>query len=92
MKYSADKDVDLLVRALIKEGWIFRRGKKHGRLASPSGGYGITVSGTPSDHRTLLNMRRDVRKAMQTGRSQDSLSSRQLLQRAAKPGAVGASV
>ncbi len=87
MKYSADKDVDLLVRALIKEGWIFRRGKKHGRLASPSGCHAITVSGTPSDYRTLLNMRRDVRKALQSGRSH----SRQLLQRAANPGALGAS-
>ncbi len=70
MKYSADKDVNALVRALIKEGWIFCRGKKHGRLASPSGLHAITVSGTPSDVRTLLNMRRDVRKVLRNGRNQ----------------------
>ena len=65
MKYSTCKDVDSLVRSLLREGWRFhRRGRKHGRLTPPSGYLFVTVSCTPSDRRTFLNLRSQVRRAM----------------------------
>ena len=65
MKYSTSKDVDSLVRSLLREGWRFhRRGRKHGRLTPPSGYLFVTVSCTPSDRRTFLNLRSQVRRAM----------------------------
>lgn len=65
MKYSGNKDIDALVRSLIQDGWAYRRGTKHGLLTVPSGGRRVTISGSPSDRRTLLNLLRDVRKALQ---------------------------
>jgi hypothetical protein len=63
MKYCANKDFNMLVMQLVKEGWAFRRGSKHGRLISPDGGPVLTVPNSPSDHRALQNFRRDVRHA-----------------------------
>jgi hypothetical protein len=64
MKYCSNKDIDKLIRVLIRQGWDFRRGGKHGRLAPPSGQPTMTVAKTPSDYRSLQNFRRDLRKAM----------------------------
>jgi len=65
MKYSTCKDVDSLVRSLLATGWRFhRRGRKHGRLTPPSGCLFVTVSCTPSDRRTFLNLRSQVRHVM----------------------------
>ncbi len=64
MKYSGNKDINALVRALIRNGWAYRRGTKHGLLMVPSGRRRVTISGSPSDRRTLLNLLRDVRKAL----------------------------
>lgn len=60
MRYSANKDIRTEVRALIRKGWHFSWGGKHGKLISPSGRK-FTVPTSPSDHRSLLNFRRDVR-------------------------------
>ena len=64
MKYNTCKDVESLVRLLLREGWCFHRGRKHGRLTPPSGCSFVTVSCSPSDRRTLLNLRSQVRHAM----------------------------
>ncbi len=32
MKYSTDKDMDHFIRKLLREGWSYQRGRKHGRL------------------------------------------------------------
>ncbi|MHC3017520.1 hypothetical protein FIB17_07140 [Klebsiella pneumoniae] len=64
MKYSTCKDVDSLVRSLLREGWRFHRGKKHGRLTPPSGCLFVTVSCSPGDRRTFLNLRSQVRHVM----------------------------
>ena len=62
MKYSAGKEIDALVRHLVKSGWQFRHGGKHGRLFAPDGGPILTVPKTPSDRRAFLNFRQDVRR------------------------------
>ncbi len=63
MKYCAGKDINTLVKALIRKGWSFHRGNKHGRLRAPSGQPTLTVPSTPGDRRAFLNFRRDVRHA-----------------------------
>lgn len=63
MKYSSNKEIDHLIRKLLREGWEFRRGTKHGRLTHPSGWPTVTVAKSPSDWRSLRNLRRDLRHA-----------------------------
>lgn len=65
MKYCNSKEINILVKQLILNGWAFRRGGKHGRLTVPSGKRTLTVPTTPSDRRAALNFRRDVRNAQQ---------------------------
>jgi hypothetical protein len=62
MKYSSCKEIHLLVRQLIREGWSFGSGGKHGRLRSPAGQATLTVPNSPSDRRAFLNFRQDVHR------------------------------
>lgn len=62
MKYSTGKEIDVLVRRLVKEGWRFRRGRRHGRLLHPSGQGVLIVPCTPGDRRAWLNFKGDVNK------------------------------
>ncbi len=62
MKYCSNKDIDQVVRQLVRQGWSFRPGSKHGRLTHPDGRQVLTVAKSPSDYRSLLNFRRDLRK------------------------------
>lgn len=64
MKYSTNKDIDQLIRQLIRQRWVFQNGGKHGRLTSPDGLLTLTVSRSPSDSRCLYNLRRDLRKGI----------------------------
>lgn len=64
MRYCSNKEINYLIRELLREGWSFRRGSKHGRLTSPGGWPTLTVAKTPSDCRSLQNFRRDLRKAV----------------------------
>lgn len=61
MKYSADKEIEVLVRRLVREGWQYERRRKHGCLMPPNGRSALTVPCTPGDRRAFLNFRRDVR-------------------------------
>lgn len=63
MKYSTRKDVNVAVNGLVREGWIYFRGGKHGRLRHPSGQPTLTVSRSPSDRRALDNFLHDVKRA-----------------------------
>ncbi len=62
MIYSTDKDINCLVRQLVREGWGYQRRRKHGRLISPDGKHALTIAGSPSDCRSFENFRQDVRK------------------------------
>ena len=55
MKYCSNKEIDQLIRQLLRQGWHFRRGSKHGRLTHPSGWPTLTVAKSPSDWRSLQN-------------------------------------
>lgn len=64
MKYCSNKDIDQLIRQLIRQGWAFQNGGIHGRLTSPDGLLTLTVSRSPSDSRSLYNLRRDLRNGI----------------------------
>lgn len=53
-----------MVKVLVREGWLFCRGGKHGKLRGPSGKLTLTVPNSPSDHRAFLNFKRDVHHAL----------------------------
>jgi hypothetical protein len=61
-KYSANKDVAKIVHTLVKSGWLYKMGGRHGKLIAPSG-RSLTVPCSPSDHRAARNFRQDARKA-----------------------------
>ncbi len=63
MKYSSDKDIATLVRNLVRKGWRYHMGGRHGKLTSPAG-QKIPVPCTPSDHRAFQNFKRDLRKLL----------------------------
>jgi hypothetical protein len=64
MKYCSCKEINALVKMLVREGWLFFRGGKHGKLRRPSGKVTLTVPNSPSDHRAFLNFKRDVHHAL----------------------------
>lgn len=63
MRYSSGKEIDDLVRRLVRDGWRFRRGGRHGRLLHPYNQRAVIVPCTPGDRRAWLNFRQDVKKA-----------------------------
>lgn len=63
MKYSTNKDIAHLISELVREGWRFQRGGRHGKLRSPSGRY-LIVPGSPSDWRAFKNFERDARQML----------------------------
>lgn len=53
-----------IVHRLIKQGWRCERGRSgHWRVYPPDSGRPLTVPSTPSDHRTWLNVRAQLRRA-----------------------------
>lgn len=61
MRYSTSKEINLLVKEMVRAGWRYESGK-HGKLYHPTGSGLITFSRTPSDYRAILNLCRDIRK------------------------------
>ena len=62
--YSTSKEIHVLVKQLVEQGWAFWRGTKHGRLQMPGSERILSVPCSPSDHRAFLNFRRDVRQLL----------------------------
>lgn len=61
-RYSASKEIDVLVRQLVCHGWQFQRGGQHGKLYAPNRMACLSVPSTPSDRRAFLNFRHDMRR------------------------------
>lgn len=61
MRYCQDKDINRLVAEMVRSGWHFDRGR-HGKLYHPACQGFITIPKTPSDRRSLLNIKRDIRR------------------------------
>lgn len=62
MRYSKSKEIDKLVKDLVRRGWLFHWGEKHGRIGPPGYGGKFTVPKTPSDRNAHHQFRRDIRK------------------------------
>lgn len=62
MHFSNNKDIAAVVREYVRKGWRFTRGKRHGKLISPSGKC-VVVPCTPSDRRACTNFLGDLRRA-----------------------------
>lgn len=60
VRYSKNKDIASLVSGLIKTGWRFANGSKHGSLFSPHGIRQI-VPTSPSDRRAYYNFRNQIK-------------------------------
>jgi hypothetical protein len=55
------KQIDTLIKAAREQGWVVERNKSnHYKWISPLGGFFFSSS-TPSDHRALKNLERDLR-------------------------------
>lgn len=61
MRFHLDRDLNKLIGEYVRKGWTYRQGR-HGKLRTPDGRYFVTIACTPSDHRSLLNIRRDLRR------------------------------
>lgn len=61
-RYCTGKDIDWAVAELVRVGWSFKRGRRHGRLRAPCGAT-VTVPCMPSDRRTLANFTAQTRRA-----------------------------
>lgn len=62
-RYSTSKEINTLVRQLVREGWQFQWGGPHGKLFAPNRGACLSVPSTLGDRRAYLNFRQDVRRA-----------------------------
>lgn len=61
MRYCCDKDINKVIAELVRDGWTFSR-NRHGKLQQPNGFGFVVIPCTPSDHRSLLNLKRDIRR------------------------------
>lgn len=64
MKYSSDKDFDRFIRDLVSLGYVYKPGKRHGKLYSPRGRFLAAVPCTPSDSRALTNFTQDLKRKL----------------------------
>ena len=63
MHYSNDKNIASFVRSLVRRGWRYQMGGRHGKLISPAGRR-ISVPCRPSDYQAFENFKRDIRRLM----------------------------
>ena len=57
------KEMGKLFKALASQGWSVEKGRKHVKAKSPNGAL-VTLPATPSDHRSYLNSRAQLRRAV----------------------------
>lgn len=65
MRYCRDQNINQLIDAFVRKGWTYSQGR-HGKLRTPNGRHFVTIPCTPSDHRSLLNLKRDLRHVVAT--------------------------
>jgi len=59
------KDIAKLLRQLRKDGWAVKLGSKHWDVRPPGAPHiKVVIPVSPSDYRTLLNVRADLRRAL----------------------------
>jgi predicted acylesterase/phospholipase RssA len=63
MQYCRNQNINKLIVEFVGKGWTYSQGR-HGKLRAPNGRYFVTIACTPSDHRSFLNVKRDLRRAL----------------------------
>lgn len=63
-KYSTDSYINGMVKQLVKNGWCFERGSKHGKVIAPQRAAILTVPTSPSDWRASRQFRADLRRSL----------------------------
>jgi hypothetical protein len=63
MKYSSNRDLSDRIEVLIKQGWKYEVGGKHGKVISPTTpAHCFIVSKSPSDYMACNQFEREVRR------------------------------
>lgn len=68
-RYSTSKEINIFVRQLVRDGWSFQNGGRHGRLYAPARAAILSVPCTPGDKRAFINFRQDVRRVLRMQRA-----------------------
>lgn len=63
-RYSSSKEINVFVRQLVRDGWLFKNGGRHGRLYAPDRVAILSVPCTPSDTRAVVNFKQEVRRVL----------------------------
>ncbi len=61
-KYSSNKDINQLIKELVKVGWLFHRRSKHSELWSPDRLQRIFLSVSPSDKRAYMKLKSNLKR------------------------------
>ncbi|WP_186128566.1 hypothetical protein [Burkholderia gladioli] len=59
--YSSSKDLRKHIAGLVKDGWTYKKGGKHGKLIAPNGRK-MAVPVSPSSASTLVNQVHQARR------------------------------
>jgi hypothetical protein len=62
MKYSGSKEINEVIKRLLRSNWTFYHGRKHGRLLPPNSKVFLTVATTPSDRNSIKSFSRDLKR------------------------------
>lgn len=60
-KFSSNKEINKLVKILLKKGWQCRSGKKHDILIAPNNRR-CSIPSSPSDYRAAQNFYQDINR------------------------------
>lgn len=62
MKYSGSKEINEVIKKLLRSNWTFSHGKKHGKLLPPNSKAYLTIATTPSDRNSIKSFLRDLKR------------------------------
>lgn len=62
MKFSSDKDINRFAKHLVRHGWRFKQGRKHGKLLPPESPEMVVIPSAPSKKRALQEMESTVKR------------------------------
>lgn len=68
-RYSSSKDINLLIKTLLAEGWFYQAGRHHGRIRPPQGSGFVSVPCTPSDRRAFNNFSHAISRLERYGQT-----------------------
>jgi hypothetical protein len=63
-RYSTDSYINDIVKQLVKEGWRYKQGGKHGKVIAPQRAAILIVPTSPSDWRASHQFRADLRRSL----------------------------